>query len=72
MDILKLTGPEFITRIYFQNPGKYHACLPRKNLFHPDMAYTRQADYERMLLSKGAMGLHHCKEKLAERKQLHD
>jgi len=62
MDILKLTGPEFITRIYFQNPGKYQAYLTKKNIFHPDMAYTRTPEYKSILINKGAMGLHHCKE----------
>jgi mannosyltransferase OCH1-like enzyme len=62
MDILKLTGPEFISKIYFQNPGKYHAFLPKKNVFHPDILYAAQPDYEKELAGKGTLGLHHCKE----------
>jgi mannosyltransferase OCH1-like enzyme len=62
IDILKLTGPEFITRIYFQNPGKYQGFLPKKNVFHPDVSYAAQPDYEQTLSGKGTLGLHHCKE----------
>ncbi|QHT69912.1 hypothetical protein GXP67_26340 [Rhodocytophaga rosea] len=62
IDILKLTGPEFITRIYFQNPGKYLAFLPKKNIFHPDISYATHPDYEKELSEKGTLGLHHCKE----------
>lgn len=62
MEILKLTGPEFITKIYFQNPGRYHGCLPKKNVFHPDMAFASKPNYENLLISKGTLGLHHCKE----------
>jgi mannosyltransferase OCH1-like enzyme len=62
INILKLTGPEFITRIYFSNPGKYHAHLPKKTVFHPDFSYARRPAYQHTLLNKGSVGLHHCKE----------
>lgn len=61
IDILKLTGPEFITDIYFQNPHKYQATLPGKYVFHPDMLLAKKQGYAQELLQNGTLGLHHCK-----------
>lgn len=58
--ILKLTGPEMISRIYFKNPQKYSAYLPSKNTYHPPGNMKSVENYRDILLKTGSMGIHHC------------
>ena len=59
-DILKLTGPEFITNIYFNNPIKYQATLPARNIFHPSSDSVKTNNYKDILIKTGSKGIHHC------------
>lgn len=60
LNILKLTGPEFITKIYFANPGKYKAILPARNIFHPSSDMGKTKNYKDILIKTGSSGIHHC------------
>jgi mannosyltransferase OCH1-like enzyme len=57
--IVHLTGPDFITGIYFRNPEKYQAYLPKKIAFHPDLHYAEK-NYDKVVESKETYGIHHC------------
>lgn len=59
-NIIKLTGPEFITRIYFQNSKKYNGTLPARNVFHPPGNISELKNYKEILKAKGSRGIHHC------------
>lgn len=58
--IIKLTGPEFITKIYFQNPQKYNGTLPKSNIFHPPSNLAQLRNYKEILKNRGSRGIHHC------------
>lgn len=58
--ILKLTGPEFISKIYFNNPEKYHGTLVSRNIFHPNSDMNKMNNYKDFLLKTGSRGIHHC------------
>lgn len=60
LKILNLSGPEFITDIYFKNPGKYNASLPSKKIFHPDNIFPKNTNYKEVLEKEGSRGIHHC------------
>jgi mannosyltransferase OCH1-like enzyme len=57
--IVHLTGPDFITGVYFKNPDKYNAYLPTRNMFHPDLAHARN-NYDKLLADSESYGIHHC------------
>lgn len=59
-DILKLTGPVFISKIYFKNPEKYNAFLVPKKVYHPDKKFIPKENYQQELLANGTRGIHHC------------
>ena len=59
-DILKLTGPEFITRIYFKHPDKYRGTLLQRNIFHPSTDMEKTNNYKSILMERGSRGIHHC------------
>ena len=58
--ILKLTGPEFLSRVYFNNPGKYNAVLPPLKTYHPRSELTKSKNYKSTLMAQGTKGIHHC------------
>lgn len=60
-DILKLTGPDFISDIYWKSPEKYNAFLVPKKVYHPDNTLVSKNSYEKALVKKGTRGIHHCK-----------
>jgi mannosyltransferase OCH1-like enzyme len=57
--IVHLTGPDYITDIYFRNPDKYNAYMPSRNMFHPDLVQAR-SNYDNLLSDKNSYGIHHC------------
>lgn len=59
-DILKLTGPDFISDIYWRSPEKYNAFLVPKEIYHPDNNLVNKNSYERVLVKRGTRGIHHC------------
>jgi mannosyltransferase OCH1-like enzyme len=62
IDILKLTGPEFITDIYYRAPEKYQGSLVKKEVFHPDLSIAKKKYYQDFLTQHGSRGIHHCRE----------
>ena len=58
--ILKLTGPEFLTELYFRNSPKYNGTLLARNIFHPPSQASRRNNYKNMLIKNGSRGIHHC------------
>jgi len=59
-DILKLTGPAFISNIYFKSPAKYNGFLVPKNVYHPDDRLITKQNYQSAFERLGTRGLHHC------------
>lgn len=59
-EVLKLTGPDFISSIYFKNPEKYHGNLVPKNIYHPDNTLINHPNYRTDLRNIGTRGIHHC------------
>ncbi|KAA9039299.1 hypothetical protein FW778_10740 [Ginsengibacter hankyongi] len=59
-EILKLTGPDFISEVYYKNPAKYNATLVHKHIFHPSNSLTRKKHYQQLLIAAGTRGIHHC------------
>ena len=59
-DILKLTGPDFISKIYFRAPEKYNGFLVPKIIYHPDNKLVAKKDYKKNLKKNGTRGIHHC------------
>lgn len=59
-EVLKLTGPDFISRIYFDNANKYIGFLPPKNIYHPDNNLVNTNNYQEVLQQSGSRGIHHC------------
>jgi mannosyltransferase OCH1-like enzyme len=57
--IVHLTGPDFITNIYFRNPKKYNAYLPEKNSFHPELYYALK-NHNKLVQGGQTFGIHHC------------
>ena len=60
LNILKLTGPQYITRIYFKNKEKYQGSLPSRDIFHPISDIGQIQNYKEILLKNGSRGIHHC------------
>jgi mannosyltransferase OCH1-like enzyme len=60
ISILKLTGPEFITSVYFKNPEKYNGTMLARNIFHPPSETSQRSNYKNMLIKSGTRGIHHC------------
>ena len=58
--VLKLTGPDFISEVYFKSSAKYIGSLVEKNIFHPDETFTNMQNYQEILMQNGSMGIHHC------------
>lgn len=59
-EILKLTGPEFISKVYYNDPARYNATLVEKQIFHPSNTLTKKKNYQQLLIAKGTIGIHHC------------
>jgi mannosyltransferase OCH1-like enzyme len=59
-EVLKLTGPDFISNIYFKNPEKYNGYLVPKNIYHPDNTLINNPNYRKELRKIGTRGIHHC------------
>jgi mannosyltransferase OCH1-like enzyme len=59
-EVLKLTGPDFISKIYFRAPEKYNGFLVPKNIYHPDNTLINKKNYESVLKNNGTRGIHHC------------
>lgn len=59
-EVLKLTGPDFISEIYYKSPEKYKGYLVPKNIYHPDNKLVKKNNYKKGLETKGSMGIHHC------------
>ncbi len=59
-EVLKLTGPSFISDIYFKAPNKYNGFLIEKNVFHPDNSLIKEKNYKKSLEQNGTRGIHHC------------
>ena len=59
-EVLKLTGPDFISKIYFRAAEKYNGYLVPKNIYHPDHTLVNKRHYQKKLQSKGTRGIHHC------------
>lgn len=59
-EVLKLTGPDFITKIYFRAPEKYNGYLVPKNIYHPDNTLINKKNYGDVLKNSGTRGIHHC------------
>ena len=59
-EVLKLTGPDFISTIYFKAPDKYNGTLVEPNIFHPDHTLVKKKNYEELLIQHGSRGIHHC------------
>ena len=59
-EILKLTGPDFISEVYYKNPTKYNATLIEKHIFHPPNSLTKKKNYQQQLIAAGTRGIHHC------------
>jgi mannosyltransferase OCH1-like enzyme len=59
-EVLKFTGPDFISKIYFKNPQKYNGHLVPKSIYHPDNTLINQPNYRRNLREIGTRGIHHC------------
>lgn len=59
-DVLKLTGPNFISKIYFRSPGKYNGYLVPKNVYHPDNTLINKKNYKTFLQKNKTRGIHHC------------
>ena len=60
LEILNLTGPGFISDIYFKAPNRYNGTLVEKKVFHPDNSFLKKKNYKKLLLEKGSWGIHHC------------
>lgn len=60
LDILQLTGPEFISKIYFNNPEKYKGTLVPREIFHPNSDLAMRKGYKETLIEQGSRGIHHC------------
>ena len=60
LKILNLTGPGFISDIYFKNHGKYNASLPSRKIFHPNHISLENSNYKELLEKDGCRGIHHC------------
>ena len=60
-DILKLTGPAFISNIYFKAPEKYKGFLVPKNVYHPDDRSITKKNHQKAFERSGTRGIHHCK-----------
>lgn len=61
LKILKLTGPEFISKIYFREPEKYKGTLIAKHIFHSSIDDVgKDIYYKEFLIIKGVRGVHHC------------
>jgi len=48
-EVLKLTGPDFISDIYFKAPNKYNGTLVEKNVFHPDSSFVKKKIIKKFL-----------------------
>jgi mannosyltransferase OCH1-like enzyme len=59
-EVLKLTGPDFISRIYSNNSQKYNGFLVEKNVYHPDNTLVNTNNYQQILQDSGSRGIHHC------------
>jgi mannosyltransferase OCH1-like enzyme len=59
-EVLKLTGPDFISKIYFRAPEKYNAYLVPKNIYHPVHTLVNKKNYNSILKNNGTRGIHHC------------
>ena len=59
-EVLKLTGPDFISDVYFKAPYKYKGTLVEKNVFHPNNSLTKKKNYKIFLKQGGSRGIHHC------------
>jgi mannosyltransferase OCH1-like enzyme len=59
-EVLKLTGPDFISKIYFRAPEKYNGYLVPKNVYHPDNTLVNKKNYNNILKNNGTRGIHHC------------
>lgn len=59
-EVLKLTGPNFISDIYFEAPEKYNGSLVPKSIFHPDSSFVKRKNYQNTLMQTGTRGIHHC------------
>ena len=59
-EVLKLTGPDFISKIYFRAPEKYNGYLVPKQIYHPANTLINKKDYQKQLQKKGTRGIHHC------------
>lgn len=59
-EVLKLTGPDFISKIYFRAPEKYNGYLVPKNIYHPDNKLVNKKNYSSVLKKNGTRGIHHC------------
>lgn len=60
LQILELTGPSFITKIYFRNPQKYKGTLSLRHIFHPSSDMGAKKNYKEILMKNGSHGIHHC------------
>jgi mannosyltransferase OCH1-like enzyme len=57
-DVLHTTGPEFLTRVFYN--GNYPGtCLPERAIFHP-MSPRRKSEYKTILHEGIAEGIHHA------------
>ena len=60
-DVLTLTGPFFISKIYFSSPEKYNGYLVPKHIYHPFNTLVNKRNYQQQLQKNGTRGIHHCK-----------
>jgi len=58
-DIIKLTGPVFISNIYFKAPEKYNGLLIPQNVYHFDNKLIPKKNYQEGLIRNGVRGIHH-------------
>lgn len=60
MEVLKLTGPFFISGVYYSDPSRYNATLVEQYPFHPYNSLVNKKNYESELAENGNLGIHHC------------